>query len=628
MKKWIAMLLCLLLALPMAGVAEEAQTLAVTDYLAAQADVDAMLMAECAAGYAFESPLVVLNPYGNAPLSAVAVFSTEEAVGGTVTVKGKAPEDDIVGQFDAATEHYVPIYGLYAGEITQVEIALDDGRTATVEVETEALDLGLKDYQTEMLDASLYDYGMLTVCGNMILHCYAGYDSKGDLRWALTGTGANAITRMENGHFLIPNIYGHGAEFPNGLTGIREIDPLGKVYNTYVWNGGEHHEIIVLPNGNYLITGSRPGYATNRDYVFEIDPASGEVVWDLDMAAVITPGSSGCESDQGQDWCHNNALAYDEATDTLLISCRHLCAVVAVEKSTKALKWILGDPAGWSEAYAPYLLDGGEGFEYAYGQHQLTLLGDNLLLMFDNGEFGRVKMVNADRALEDADNYSRAVIYRIDPEAMAVEQVWDYGKDLGAECYAGSMSGVQCLDAEKGRYLLTFGTCVDAEGETATHIQLIENDACYWQMDYRGSSTYRGYRYPLYGGIYTPDVAGAWRGYISETEQLSGIAVDTANASPAPEGVQVTLFPFGAVRFSGGFTVPADVELPDYVVALAGEVGEPLCFDLGYNINNAQDGVRVNLSRWVSLKGIPAGEYHIYIVGDGTFDTGKTVTVE
>ena len=318
MAKWIALLLCLLLALPFSAFGEVAEELQVTDYLAVQAQVDSMLMAEAEAGYPFDAPLVVLNPYGNAPLSAVAIFTTEEEIGGTITVRGKAPEDDIVGHFDATTVHYVPIYGLYAGGITQVELHLDDGRTANVEVETEPLELGLRDYQVQMLDASLYDYDTLTVCGNMILHCFAAYDSKGDLRWALTGTGANAITRMGNGHFLIPNIYGHGAEFPNGLTGIREIDPLGKVYNTYVWDGGEHHEIIVLPNGNYMVTGSRPGYATNRDYVFEIDPNTGEVVWELDMAEVITPGSSGCESDKGQDWCHNNALAYDEATDTLL----------------------------------------------------------------------------------------------------------------------------------------------------------------------------------------------------------------------------------------------------------------------------------------------------------------------
>ena len=627
MKHWMTLLVfALALCLPWAS----AEALTPTDPLAMQTEIDAMLLAESAAGYDFEQPLVVLNPYGNAPLSAVAIFTTEEAVGGTVTVKGHAPEDDITGSFPAETDHFVPVVGLYAGEVNDVELTLDDGRSVSVQVETEPLDLGLRDYSVEMLNAELYDHSNLTVCGNMILHCYAGYDSAGALRWALTNTGANAITRLDNGRFLIPNQYGHGAEFPNGLTGIREVDPLGKVYNVYVWDGGEHHEIIVLPNGNYMVTGSRPGYETNRDYLFEIDPATGDIPWELDIAELVTPGSSGCESDKGADWCHSNALAYDEASDTLLISCRHLCAVLALEKESKTLKWILGDPAGWAEEYQDYLLKPvGDDFGWAYGQHQLTLLSNGDLLMFDNGEFGRQKAVNADQALADEDNYSRAVIYRIHEAEGTVEEIWSYGEALGSECYASSMSGIQCLDEAKGRYLITFGTCVNENGDTAAHIQLIENDACFWHMDYVGSSTYRGYRYPLYAeGMYDPGVEGQWHGDMSVTKQIELGDVDFTAAQPAPEGVKVDLYPFNALRFYGGFPVEDEDLLTDYAVALVGQDGATLGFDLGYTVNRGET-IRANLSRWVSLKELPSDTYTVYLVMNGqAYDTGRTVTVE
>jgi len=615
----ILLVLCAVLVFTACS-AEETKQLTVTDYLADQAEVDARLMEECKSGYAFTEPLIVVNPYGNAPLSAVAVFSTEEAVGGTVTVHGKAEKDDVKGTFEAAKDHYVPIYGLYAGTVNKVTLALDNGSTADIEIETEPLDLGLKDFAVKMIDSDKYDYDTLTICANMILHCDAGYDSEGDLRWALTGTGSNAITRLENGHFLIPNIYGHGAEFPNGLTGIREIDPLGKVYNTYVWDGGEHHEIIVMPNGNYMITGSRPGYATNRDYIFEINPVTGEVAWDLDIAELITPGSSGCENDKGADWCHSNALAYDEATDTLLISCRHICAVIAVEKSTKTLKWIFGDPAGWDEKYASYLLKAPEGFEYAYGQHEIVLMGEGNLLMFDNGEFGRVKMVNADKALDPKDNYSRIVIYNIDEEAKTVSQVWEYGREYGY--FAGSMSGEQVLG--ENRYLVTWGTCEDDDGAIATHIQLVQDDKAVWQLDYRGSNTYRAYRYNLYGGAYDPSIKGAWHGDMSETKQLEGaLGKETKDA---PKGVQVTLFPFEAVRFSGSFEVEDESKLAKYFVALVNQNGESLFFDLGYTTSKAEAGIKVNLSRWVSLKGLPEGTYEIkLVVNDETWNTGYSV---
>ena len=62
-------------------------------------------------------------------------------------------------------------------------------------------------------------------------------------------------------------------------------------------------------------------------------------------------------------------------------------------------------------------------------------------------------------ALDNSENYSRAVRYRIDAESMTMEQVWQHGKELGAKYFVESMSGVQVLEAEKGAYLLTFAIC-------------------------------------------------------------------------------------------------------------------------------------------------------------------------
>lgn len=627
MKRLFAALLCLALALCCAALAEE---LAVTDYLAEQAEVDAMLLKEAEVGYPFDDPLVVVNPYGNAPLSAVAVFSTEEEVGGTITVKGREPEDDITGTFEPATTHFVPVYGLYEGGATRVELKLDDGRTSEFEVETEPVDLGFEDFSTEMVNEDLYDYDQLTICGALVLRNYAAYDSKGDMRWAITNTGANAYTPLDNGHFLIPNIYGHGAEFPNGLTGIREMDPMGKVYNAYVWNGGEHHEIIILPNGNYMVTGSRPNYVpTTRDYLFEIDPATGEIVWELDLAALVAPGSSGGENDFGPDWCHSNALAYDEQSDTLLISCRHICAVLAVNKTEKTLKWILGDPAGWAEEYQPYLLKAqGDDFGWSYGQHQVTIMENGDLLMFDNGEFGRVKKVNEADAIEDEDNYSRAVIYRVDEDAMTVRQVWSYGEDWGF--YAGSMSGVECLDEAKGRYLITFGTCKDGDNPVEPHVRLIEGDKEVWGLDFSGNSVYRGTRGRLYGdaGSYDPRAVGQWHGDIGPANLLEDAEADTGDIGEALDGLEVARFPFNALRFSGSVMVGKNEKIPACLAVLYNDE-ETLCFDLGYTINNVSNGKMLNFSRWVSLNGLPAGTYHIgAVLNDGIHDTGKTVTVE
>ena len=77
----------------------QATALEVTDRFAQQTAVDEALLQEAQNGYSLEEALIVVNPYGTSPLSAVAVFSTEEACGGTVTVKGKSAENDVTGTF-------------------------------------------------------------------------------------------------------------------------------------------------------------------------------------------------------------------------------------------------------------------------------------------------------------------------------------------------------------------------------------------------------------------------------------------------------------------------------------------------------------------------------------------------
>ena len=42
-----------------------------------------------ALGYTIDKPNVVLNPYGNSPLTALVMFETDEEVSPVVTIKGK-----------------------------------------------------------------------------------------------------------------------------------------------------------------------------------------------------------------------------------------------------------------------------------------------------------------------------------------------------------------------------------------------------------------------------------------------------------------------------------------------------------------------------------------------------------
>lgn len=60
-----------------------------TDIFENQNQIDEAFKAELDNKYPLENALIVVNPYGTSPLSAVALFSTEETTGGTITVKRK-----------------------------------------------------------------------------------------------------------------------------------------------------------------------------------------------------------------------------------------------------------------------------------------------------------------------------------------------------------------------------------------------------------------------------------------------------------------------------------------------------------------------------------------------------------
>ena len=61
-------------------------------------------------GYTIDSPNVILNPYGNSPLTALVVFETEDEVSPEVTIVGKDELSTYTHTFDKGTKHYLSIY--------------------------------------------------------------------------------------------------------------------------------------------------------------------------------------------------------------------------------------------------------------------------------------------------------------------------------------------------------------------------------------------------------------------------------------------------------------------------------------------------------------------------------------
>lgn len=484
--------------------------------LADQKAIDEAIKTEISYGYTWEEPLVIVDPYGTAALSAMIAFDTENECEVQATVKGHAPEDDIVITFEAAARHILPIYGLYPAEENTVELVCD-GKTAEIKITTDAVEEPYTQAEVTVMDAEKYNYNNLTFVSGIPPIVYnAAYDSKGDLRWISEFSGM-PFFRLSNGHFLSETIELVDDGAPLYAKGVAEIDLMGRIYNKYFISSGAHHDAIELPNGNLLVCTRHADLSVMNCRVVEIDRATGEIVWELDMCDLIDPSDGNGMDQNPANWFHNNCVFYDEERDLLLFSSRQTDSIVAVKKSTKELVWILGDPEGWTTVDPSYFFTPkGDNFEWQYAQHDVSLIDGNKILLFDNGVY-RVKKSNAENALSDKDMYSRAVMYQIDTENMTVEQIWEYGKERGNSWYSAYICGTDYDPELNSFWIDNGGVRYDPEADTYdipltfdslkskvhpyesySYVENIVDDELVYELKLM-TNTFRSKRYAIYG---------------------------------------------------------------------------------------------------------------------------------
>lgn len=155
--------------------------------ISAQEQTDALILSELRSGaYTAEEPLLLDNPYGSSPLTALAVFTTAEPARVAICVHGKTRDADITNDFPALeTEHLIPIYGLYADDQNTVTLTVttEDGqKTETaVSIQTDAIDpnnIGNIILQTEIRDAAHMSSGLTFLYSRKL-----AFDAHGDIRW-------------------------------------------------------------------------------------------------------------------------------------------------------------------------------------------------------------------------------------------------------------------------------------------------------------------------------------------------------------------------------------------------------------------------------------------------------------
>lgn len=430
-------------------------------YLEQQTKLEKKFLKEFSQGaYTLEKPFIVLNPYLLNPLSALLMFKTEKKVTATVRIFGKTPEATFEKTFTANTTHILPILGLYADYANKIEVSLSSKESATHSIQTAPLPEVIDIVRSIKTSASYMQDNMMFITPTATSLPLA-LDYTGECRWFLTENFTFNLMRAQNGNLIIgSNRLMHPKYHMSGVT---EMDMLGKIYAEYSINGCSHHDQIELEDGNLIVLTQNFHSETIEDEAVLIDRQTGAELKRWDFKNAVPQDVAPAGHWYAKDWFHNNAVWYDKKTHSLSFSGRHQDAIINLDFETGNLNWILGDPEGWPEAMVSKYFFTPKGdlskFDWQYEQHACLITPNGDVMCFDNGNF---RSKNPAKRILNRDNFSRGVRYKIDTDAMTIEQVWQFGKELGSAFFSPYISNVEFY--KDGHYMVHSGGIAYKDG--------------------------------------------------------------------------------------------------------------------------------------------------------------------
>ena len=448
-------------------------------------------------------------PRAEAPLGVSVEVNTDEPARLTVEIADDAHVHRLELDGELGTEHFVPLVGLRPGRAHSVTFIATDAagnvdRAPPLLLETDPLPDDFPPLETTVSQPERMEPGwtLLNVYrwgeeGNdRDFGLLVAVDESGEVVWYYRAdhTIMQAIP-LANGNLL----YMASLDGVWGL--LVEIDVLGNVLRRWhsraaaeaapagsvlVDTDSLHHEIVELPSGNFVALGSEmrsfDDYPTSEedpdapretrevvgDIIVEFTP-DGTVVQEWSLLDAFDPyrigydslgtgfwedtyRALGHETGEAADWAHANALAYDAADDSFVVSLRHQDALAKVDRDGAA-RWILGSHDGWNEPWRDRLLEPEGELEWTYHGHGVEVTPHGTILVFDNGNNRALPF--AER-MPAEDSYSRAVEYEVNAGAMRVRQRWAYGGTEEARFYSSFLSDADWLP-QTGNVLITDG---------------------------------------------------------------------------------------------------------------------------------------------------------------------------
>nr|MBC8310669.1 aryl-sulfate sulfotransferase [Candidatus Neomarinimicrobiota bacterium] len=276
------------------------------------------------------------------------------------------------------------------------------------------------------------------------------------------------------------------------------------------------HEIIKLPNGNYvslapdfrnlpvsrkedIYTGNWSWETGNQfteeelasfpwmgDFLIEWNPETNEIIWSMstfdiyDINDYDIFGGNWNAAASGlfpvYDWTHLNAIEYNAEQNAIYISSRHLSKITKIDYETRQVMWTMGwsqiEIYGIENSFSNFSTTYFDGTEAPFSfQHGLQVLDNGNIVTLDNGNLSKLTWIPIG---ESEVNKSRVIEIEVEENINTAKIVWEY--ILPDSLYSELSGNAQKL--YNGNYFVT----VIADG--ATSLEISPTKEVVWECKY------------------------------------------------------------------------------------------------------------------------------------------------
>lgn len=344
--------------------------------------------------YSFKKSLVIINPYGIAPLSAIVIFNTDVNCTVKYTILGQRGSEDYVNyDNNYTTKHQTAILGLYSNAFNIVKLELLDKDGNCIDSKKILINSHKNsnfNFKVNIKKTSDNIDKFCLVTGGYSEVTYA-FDKNGNIRYLQSRQSYSyGIHLLDDTNYLFVEKRMRCPNYGNAHSVImHEMDFLGRAYKTIKNEKGVHH-FAKNEDGNnkFIISSSSIDDGFEENVAAEIDLLDGMVKRSINVKDIFDDTYK-----TRHDWAHINAIDYIKDEDAVLLCMRNIHSIAKVNMKTGVMEWLFANPDFYKKTkQIDKVLQPVGDIEWFFQQHAVKIIerkqerGHNILkiMLFDN----------------------------------------------------------------------------------------------------------------------------------------------------------------------------------------------------------------------------------------------------